>query len=153
MQKAASTEKSYQEFIESIVDTNKVWGLTNNDTWATSSSGEYEDIEVILFWSEQEYATACAEDDWSSYKAESISLVEFLENWCVGMFGDELLLGANWSPDLTGKEEEPLVVALDVVNQLKQKGITLEFTQYDSQEEFEEQLIEALEDDGDSEDA
>ncbi|WP_439882389.1 DUF2750 domain-containing protein [Pontibacter sp. MBLB2868] len=142
---AADIEKNYRSFISKIVESDKVWGLTHNDTWATSSSSEFEDTEVILFWSEESGAAACAEDDWEGYKAESISVVEFLENWCVGMYSDALLVGANWDAELNGKEIEPLVVALDVVQELKATGKTLEFSQYDSQQEFEEQVIEALE--------
>ncbi|WP_276495776.1 DUF2750 domain-containing protein [Pontibacter litorisediminis] len=144
-QHANNIEHKYQDFIKHVVQTEEVWGLTHNETWATSSSSEYEDTEVILFWSTREGAAACAEDEWAAYAAESITLVEFLENWCVGMYGDELLVGADWDRDLLGKEAEPLVIALDVVTQLKAAGKTLEFTQYESQEEFEEQLIEALE--------
>jgi len=141
---AAATEKRYNDFVARIVEANAVWGLTKDETWATSSSAEFEDTEVILFWSEQKGAADCAEDEWATYKPESITLVEFLENWCVGMYGDQLLLGADWDTDLSGKEAEPLVVALDVINALKAKGKTLEFSQYDSQEEFEEQVVEAL---------
>ncbi|WP_347156955.1 DUF2750 domain-containing protein [Pontibacter chitinilyticus] len=144
-QQAASLESKYKAFIQQIVANGSVWGLTQDDTWATSSSAEYEETEVILFWSEESGAKACAEDDWKDYKTESITLVEFLENWCVGMYGDALLLGADWDADLTGKEAEPLEVALDVVQELKAQNKTLEFTQYDSQEDFEEQVVEALE--------
>ncbi|MCX2741839.1 DUF2750 domain-containing protein [Pontibacter anaerobius] len=142
---ANNIEHKYQNFIKHVVQSEEVWGLTKNETWATSSSSEFEDTEVILFWSDKAGASACAEDEWSDYTPESVTLVEFLENWCVGMYGDELLVGADWDRDLIGKEAEPLVVALDVVTQLKATGKTLEFTQYDNQEEFEEQLIEALE--------
>ncbi|MBC5991487.1 DUF2750 domain-containing protein [Pontibacter cellulosilyticus] len=144
-QSTADIEKSYKKFIKTIVETNKVWGLAKDDTWATSSSAEFEDTEVILFWSDQAGAKACAEDDWADYTPESITVVEFLENWCVGMYSDALLVGANWTSDLSGKEVEPLEVALDVVQELKAQDKTLEFTQYDSQQEFEEQVIEALE--------
>ncbi|RIJ41787.1 DUF2750 domain-containing protein [Pontibacter oryzae] len=142
---AADIEKQYKTFIQRVVETGKVWGLTKDETWATSSSSEFEDTEVILFWSEQELAKACAADEWEEYSPESISLAEFLENWCVGMYGDELLVGANWDDNLIGKEAEPLVVALDVVTQLKSEGKTIEFEQYDNQQEFEDQVIEALE--------
>lgn len=142
---AAATEKSYKAFVQQVVETGTVWGLSKEDAWATSSSAEYEDAEVIMFWSDQQDARACAEDEWSDYAPEAISLVEFLENWCVGMYGDELLVGTNWNDNLMGKEAEPLVVALDVLTQLKAAGKTLEFTQYESQQEFEEQVIEALE--------
>jgi hypothetical protein len=142
-----NTEASYRQFIQKVVETDAVWGLTKDDTWATSSSNEFEEAEVILFWSEDKGAVSCAEDEWATYRPESISIVEFLENWCVGMYSDALLVGPNWSSDLTGKEVEPLVMALDVIQELKAKNKTLEFTQYDSQEEFEEQVVEALEGD------
>jgi hypothetical protein len=147
-QDSRDIEKRYEDFITEVVKTETVWGLTHDDTWATSSSYEFEDTEVILFWSDKAGASACAEDDWAAYKPESITLVEFLENWCVGMYGDELLLGANWNPDLTGREVEPLAIAMEIITELKEQAKSLEFTQYDSQEEFEEQVIEALEGDG-----
>ncbi len=146
-QQAADIENVYNAFISRIVENNAVWGLTKDETWATSTSAEFEDTEVILFWSDQDKATACTDDEWANYVPESITLVEFLENWCVGMYGDALLLGADWDAELSGKEIDPLVVALDVVKELKAKGKELEFTQYDSQSEFEEQVIEALEGD------
>jgi hypothetical protein len=140
-------EANYRKFIQQIVASEKVWGLTHDETWATSSSAEYEEAEVILFWSDAAGAETCAEDDWKEYKPESITLVEFLENWCVGMYGDQLLLGPDWDANLVGREAEPLVVALDVVNELKHVGKSLQFTQYESQQEFEEQVVEALEGD------
>jgi hypothetical protein len=143
-QQATTTEHKYKTFVERIVATETVWGLAKDETWATSTSAEFEETEVILFWSDEAGAAACAEDEWATYQPEKITLVEFLENWCVGMYGDELLLGADWDIELSGKEADPLVVALDVVTELKVKGKTLEFTQYDSQSEFEEQVIEAL---------
>ena len=146
-------EASYRQFIQKIVETETVWGLAKDETWATSSSNEFEDAEVILFWSDKQGAAACAEDEWETYNPESISVIEFLENWCVGMYSDALLVGPNWSSDLLGKEVEPLLVALDVVQELKEKGKILEFTQYDSQQEFEEQVIEALENDDEPDNA
>ena len=143
-QETAATDKTYENFITRIVDTDAVWGLTKDETWATSSAAASENTEVILFWSDKKGAEACAEDEWETYVPESISLVEFLENWCVGMYGDQLLLGADWGADLNGKESEPLTVALDVINELKARGKKLKFIQYESQEEFEEQVIEAL---------
>jgi hypothetical protein len=142
-----NTEENYNKFIQTIVETEAVWGLTKDETWATSSSNEFEDAEVILFWSDKNGAAACAEDEWSTYVPESVTLVEFLENWCVGMYSDALLVGPNWNSDLTGKEIEPLTIALEIIEELKQRGKTLEFTQYDSQQEFEEQVVEALEGD------
>ncbi|MHA6248022.1 DUF2750 domain-containing protein [Pontibacter sp. CAU 1760] len=144
MQPAATPDKVYEAFVKRIVETDAVWGLTKDETWATSNSAEDAENEVILFWSTQEGAAACSEDEWENYVTEKISLVEFLENWCVGMYGDGLLLGADWGADLSGKEAEPLAVAYDVIKELKANNKKLDFEQYESQDEFEEQVVEAL---------
>ncbi|MBJ6118058.1 DUF2750 domain-containing protein [Pontibacter sp. BT310] len=143
----ANQEANYRKFIQQVADTEQVWGLSEGDIWATSSSNEFEDTEVILFWSDAEAAKACAADEWANYKAEALPVSEFLENWCVGMYDDELLVGANWTADMQGKEVDPLVIALDVVQELKSREKEIKLEQYDSLSEFEEQVIDALEGD------
>ena len=141
----ANQEANYRKFVQQVAETEQVWGLSQGDIWATSSSNEFEDTEVILFWSDAEGAKACAADEWANYQPEALPVAEFLENWCVGMYGDELLVGANWTPALQGKEVDPLVIALDVVQELKHLEKETELEQYDSLSEFEEQIIDALE--------
>lgn len=147
----ANQEANYRKFVQQVASTGQVWGLSEGDIWATSSSNEFEDTEVILFWSDAESAKACAADEWANYQPEALPVAEFLENWCVGMYGDELLVGANWTPALQGKEVDPLIIALDVVQELKQTEKTISFEQYDSLSEFEEQVIDALEGDEEGE--
>lgn len=141
----ANQEASYRKFIQQVAATEKVWGLSQGDIWATSSSNEYEDTEVILFWSDAEGAKACAADEWEGYEPEALPVAEFLENWCVGMYDDELLLGPNWTTELQGREVDPLVVALDVVLELKRIEKEVELERYDSLSELEEQIVDALE--------
>ena len=143
----ANQEANYRKFIQQVADTEQVHGLSEGDIWATSSSNEFEDTEVILFWSDADGAQACASDEWANYKAESLPVAEFLENWCVGMYDDGLLVGANWTSELQGREVDPLVVALDVVQELKHRGKEIKLEQYDSLSELEEQIIDALEGD------
>ncbi|MEJ8755505.1 DUF2750 domain-containing protein [Pontibacter sp. H259] len=140
-------EANYRKFIQQVADTEQVWGLSQGDIWATSSSNEYEETEVILFWSTAEGATTCASDEWADYKPEALPVAEFLENWCVGMYDDGLLVGTDWTSELQGREVDPLVVALDVVQELKHKGKEITLEQYDSLSELEEQIIDALEGD------
>ena len=143
----ANQEANYRKFIQQAADTEQVWGLSEGDIWATSSSNEFEDTEIILFWSDAEGAKACAGDEWANYQPEALPVSEFLENWCVGMYDDELLVGANWTPALQGREVDPLVIALDVVQELKSRGKEVKLERYDSLSEFEEQVIDALEGD------
>lgn len=138
-------EANYRKFIQQVADTEQVWGLSQGDIWATSSSNEYEETEVILFWSDEEGAKACATDEWTDYKPESLPVAEFLENWCVGMYDDGLLVGTDWTTELQGREVDPLVVALDVVQELKHRKKEIELQQYESLSELEEQIIDALE--------
>ena len=143
-QHSTTNDVKYQQFIEQVVATGSVWGLSQGEAWATSSSAEYEDADVILFWSDEASAAACATDDWEEYNPEAVSIEEFLENWCVGMYDDHLLAGPNWSEDLLGDEVEPLELALHVVQELKQKNKPIHLTQYDNEKDFENQLLEAL---------
>ncbi|WP_242928992.1 DUF2750 domain-containing protein [Pontibacter vulgaris] len=152
-QNGESNEATYKKFIERVVASDAVWGLSEGDIWATSSSNEFDDTEVILFWSSEAGAMACAEDEWDGYKAEQVPLVEFLENWCVGMYGDHLLAGLDWDAALSGKETEPLEAALDVINELKAQKKLVLFTNYDSLEDYESQIIEALNSDEEEEEA
>jgi len=138
-------EANYRKFIQQVADTEQVWGLSQGDIWATSSSNEYEETEVILFWSDEEGAKACATDEWTDYKPESLPVAEFLENWCVGMYDDGLLVGTDWTTELQGREVDPLVVALDVVQELKHRKKEIALQQYESLSELEEQIIDALE--------
>ncbi len=143
----ANQEAGYREFIKQVVETEKVWGLSEGDIWATSNSNEYEETEVILFWSNEASAKACASDEWEGYTAESLPVAEFLENWCVGMYDDGLLVGPNWTTELQGREIDPLVIALEVVQELKHSNKEIELERYESLSDLEEQIIDALEDD------
>lgn len=144
MQQKANEDK-YQRFIERVVETGIVWGLSQDDAWATSTSNEFDETEVILFWSDEAGAAACAEDDWADYETESVTLVDFLENWCVGMYADSLLLGPDWNKDLLGREVEPLEVALAITEQIEAKGKTIDLTRYDNLKDFKQQILDALE--------
>jgi hypothetical protein len=82
IQDPVAFDYKYKLFIETVVNTGLVWGLQNEDGWASSYSNEYEDVEVLPFWSHSAYAKACSSNDWENYKPTSIPLAEFLENWC-----------------------------------------------------------------------
>lgn len=96
------------------------------------------------FWSDSAFCKACAKEEWAQYTATKIPLAEFLESWCVGLHQDDLLVGVNWDLNLFGKEEEPLVLALAILNQLKQANKTLFLCRYDSQESLQALIEQAL---------
>jgi hypothetical protein len=119
-----------------------VWGLKSKEGWANSESNDNEEIDVIPFWSDRAYAKACARDDWKNYSANEIPLAEFLENWCLGMAENETLVGTNWDANMFGKENDALVVALDILNHLKNIDSSITFRNYSNIDEFITEISE-----------
>lgn len=131
-------------FVETVVKTEKVWGLEGDGGWAVSDSNDYEDTEVIPFWSSPEEAAACAVEEWAEYKITEIPLADFLENWIINMHNEELLAGLNFNTELEGKELEPLELALKIIDELSLRGKTVEFESFDSMDEFEIEVKRVL---------
>jgi hypothetical protein len=128
--------KEHQEqFVKSICETNVVFGLENDEGSASSSSEEYEDesgvpIELICFWSDAARATSCTAEAWKGYRLVEIPLGEFIENWCVGMSNEGLLVGINFGDDLSGAEMEPLDLIVEVAKELKSRNKEITLANY-----------------------
>lgn len=136
-------ESQYKAFIKNVVANDEVWGLEGEEGLALSSSSENDEQDVIPFWSDEALAKSVAADDWAGFRPSSMTLVEFLENWLSGMHNDELLAGTDWDSSLQGKEIEPLMLALDLANEVMASGKTLEFTSFENIEDFVQQVREA----------
>lgn len=102
-----NSKRRYENFIKRVLESETVWGLKNEDGWCVCESNEYEDTEVMLFWSDEAYARQCAIEEWSHYKPAAIHIEEFMNNWLHGMNEDGLLVGVNWNAKLIGLEVEP----------------------------------------------
>jgi len=139
-------QKSHEKFVADVVRFKKVWGLKLDDNWAVSKSADFNDAEVLLFWSDQEMAKACATDDWHDYTPDSIETPEFLENWLPGMYEEGIAVGTNWSTELDGLEMDPITLALEIVNQVREQNIKYTPKGYESLSEFEAELLEMGED-------
>lgn len=112
-----NSKKRYEKFIKEVSKTETVWGLKlkNEDGWAVALSNEYEDAEVMLFWSEKRLAKLCIVEEWMEYEVNSITLENFMNNWLIGLDEDDLLVGLNWDFNLIGLEVEPI----DLLNDLE----------------------------------
>lgn len=142
----STEEKQHKKFVTDVVHFKKVWGLKLEDNWAVSKSEEFEDAEVLLFWSDKEHALACAQDDWHDYVPESIDTPEFLENWLPGMYEEGIAVGTNWNVDLEGLEMDPITLALDIIHEVREQNIKYTPKGYESLSEFEAELLEMGED-------
>lgn len=147
----ADVQLKQEKFIKTICETGIVYGLENEEGFATSFSNEYENedgepVEVICFWSEKAYANDCIKEDWSTFNIAEIPLADFIENWCIGMHNDELLAGTDFDSNMFGTEAEPLTIIIQIIEELKSTGKTITLESYENIEELESQVNDSLED-------
>ncbi|MDD5037136.1 MAG: DUF2750 domain-containing protein [Methylococcaceae bacterium] len=100
-------DANYQRFIEHIQESGQVWGLQSEDGWVVVDSTEFEETDVMPFWSDETYAKEHCVGEWGSFIPVAMELDEFIEDWLVGMAEDGILVGPNWNSDLEGLEVEP----------------------------------------------
>ncbi len=108
---SADLDANYQRFIEHIQESGLVWGLQSDDGWVIVDSAEYEETEVMPFWSDEAYAKQHCVGEWAHFAPVSVTLEEFVEDWLVGMDEDGVLVGPNWNDQLEGLEVEPAEIA------------------------------------------
>lgn len=108
-------ETNYDQFIQEIIQTQQVWGIESSKYgWANCPSEEFEDTDVLLFWSSQEAAKAHCVEEWQKYEPKMLSLEDFIIDWLPGMHEDDAMVGANFTPELEGMEVEPADVAKEL---------------------------------------
>ncbi len=149
-QNELTLKQRHEKFIQTICANEKVYALEGEDGFATSYSNELEDEEgnplnVLCFWSDKAGANACIHSEWAGYQITEILLAEFLENWCIGMSNDGLLVGTNFDRNLFGYEVDPLEILLEVLNELEETNKQIQLTHFESLEAFEIQVRNAIE--------
>jgi acyl carrier protein len=135
MQDVENEKQRHKRFIKKVCETGSVWGLENDEGFAMSSSEEYEDadgeaVDLMCFWSEKSLAQACEKKEWVGYRTTEIALGDFMENWCIGMYEDELLIGTDLDEELFGSEIDPLDLILELCAELKSQGKEIQFENY-----------------------
>jgi hypothetical protein len=98
-------------FAAKVFSNAEVWGLKAEQGWALCPSIEFEETDVLPFFSSKGNASSLCSDDWNGYQPESIPLESFLEDWLPGMHEDNVMAGLNWDADLDGVEVEPADLA------------------------------------------
>lgn len=89
----------------------RVWGLKSEQGWALCPSTEFEETDVLPFFSTAESANLLCTGEWNIYKPEAVPLSAFLEDWLPGMHEDNAMVGLNWNADMEGVEIEPADLA------------------------------------------
>jgi len=103
-------EENIDRFLAEVIASGVVWGLEGEEGWAVCPSERNSELDVMPFWSQQDFAQCHCVEDWAVYKPVAIDLEEFLEDWLPGMHTDVILVGVNWDDELEGSELEPLDV-------------------------------------------
>ena len=99
-------------FVAETKETHTVWGLCNEEgDWLSVASSEFEDSEVMPFWSNEQDAKIHCVEEWAEFSAVMIPLDVFAEDWMVTLAEDGVLVGMNWNEQLEGSEHEPADVA------------------------------------------
>ncbi len=107
--------QEYERFIEQVIEQEIVWNLISDDGFAVCESAEFDDVQVMPFWSSEQEAKLACTDDWSKYKANPIEIDEFIDAWLHGMDEDGLYVGVNWSEELEGAKVEPVIIIEDLL--------------------------------------
>ncbi len=144
-QDSITLKNRHQKFIKTVSENRLVYGLKSKNGFATSSSTQFEDdnenpIGMICFWAEKVRAKSCAKDEWRKYKVTEIPLAEFMENWCIRMLNDGLLVGTQFDQNLFGHEAEPLDLILELTSELKSTGKDLTFRKFNGIVDLEIQV-------------
>ncbi|CZF83137.1 hypothetical protein RN22_07155 [Grimontia sp. AD028] len=108
----ADVQANLMLFVEETKRTNVVWGLKNEEEgWLACDSSEFEESEVMPFWSSKEDAAQHNVDEWADFEITEIPLDVFVEDWLITLDEDGVLVGTNWNAELEGKEVEPSELA------------------------------------------
>ena len=105
---------------------------------------EGEPVGIICFWSEKALANSCIDEEWKNYQISEVKISDFLENWCVGMSNDELIVGTNFDRNLFGYEIEPLDLILEVTTELKSQNKNVEFRKFDNIDDLKNQVENSI---------
>ena len=98
-------------FVSETKEHMQVWAMCNEQGWLICDSAEFENSDVMPFWSTKEQAAAHNVDDWADFEVQAIPLDIFVEDWLLTLAEDQVLVGTNWNAQLAGKELEPADLA------------------------------------------
>lgn len=133
--KSNSPEQILSTFISNACENGKVWALEDKESYAVSGSNVFDGADgqpagMVCFWSDRSLAKASAIEDWQSYQPVEIKLDDFLENFCIGIYHDGLVVGLNFDENMVGYEILSLELVLKICNEIKKTGKKLTLKKY-----------------------
>ena len=108
----ADIQANSELFVTETQETHVVWSLCNEEgDWLSVESSEFEESEVMPFWSSESDAKVHCVEEWAEFTPTELPLDVFVEDWMITLSEDGVLVGLNWNANLEGSEIEPLEVA------------------------------------------
>ena len=107
-------QEALSDFAQEASVNKQVWGLKAEQGWALCPSTEFEETDVLPFFTDAESAALLCTGEWKIYQPEAISLESFLEDWLPGIHEDNAMVGLSWNADLEGVEVEPADLAATI---------------------------------------
>lgn len=140
----------HKTFIENICRNETFHTLKSDEGYAFSETLFIDDDEgglydKMLFWSTVAEAELCRIEEWSAHEIETISLVQFIERWCIAISNEEQMIGTEPFPDMLSYEIDPLDLIIEILEELKRTGKTLSFSNFQGIDDLEKQVMKALE--------
>lgn len=136
--------QQYHSFIQEICANEHIfYAFAAYDKQAETLSKDQKAEEnqpkvVRCFWAnEKEALEACKNEAWQGYRVVPVSLLHFLENWCIDMADEGVLVGINFDNQAVGIEINPLDLILEILAELKRIKKTLYLRDYDNYQAFE----------------
>jgi hypothetical protein len=90
-----SGPQRYEYFIRRAVETGMVWSLYRNG-WALAKKDD--GTLVFPLWPDSEFATICADYEWTGYEPESFSLDELVNELLPQLEQDGVVTGIFYTP-------------------------------------------------------
>lgn len=127
--------------IEQICLSQSIYVLKDEETYASVESlfetdDEQLPIEAMCIWSSLEKAKNNQIDDWSNYQTVKISIEDFLENWCIGVFNDGLVFCLDLNLENDTVEIQPLDLAYQIAKKLQEQKQNIHLEKFKDLFEF-----------------
>ncbi|MDO5105835.1 DUF2750 domain-containing protein [Capnocytophaga sp.] len=133
-------------FIHKILATQKVFYLKNKKEVAVCPSNTFfieetgQPISVFPFWSDKKTAESCMKEEWQHYAVDEITLTDFMEFWCLGMYEDGVAAGIDFDENLCGEEQIPTELLLKIIDEAEKSDTKLIFKNFVSLKQLKNYL-------------
>ncbi|HEY1174213.1 MAG TPA: DUF2750 domain-containing protein [Verrucomicrobiae bacterium] len=114
-------QASYDRFIQQTITRGEAWLLSSPAGTGVCESEQFEDTDVILFFSHVADARQVQAKMFPDQKPEKVALFDLLFRWLPGMEKDDVLAGPNWTDELIGLEMEPGELREELLDNLTPK--------------------------------